>query len=86
VICQGAVQTQRVAPAVDKAKLSIEARLDVIPREGKPVLVSIFTLARRDEARPLTESTLVVRRVDGQWTDDFRVVRHELGMPPGRHD
>ena len=27
-----------------------------------------------------------VRHRDGQWTDDFRVVREELGMPPGRHD
>jgi hypothetical protein len=59
--------------------------LDVIPREGKPVLISIYTLTRAVVASPL-ESTLVVRKRDGQWTNDFRVVRQDLGMPPGRHD
>jgi len=39
VVCQGAVQATRVAPAVERYGLVIEAQLDVVPREGKPVLV-----------------------------------------------
>lgn len=86
VVCQGAVQATRVAPAVARCGLAIEAQLDVVPREGKPVLVSIYTLARRDDARPQQHETMCVRHRDGRWTDDFRTVRDELGMPPGRHD
>ena len=86
VICQGASQTHRVLPAAEAAGLAVEARLDVIPRAGKAVLLSIYTLARATEARPSTSDTLVVRERDGRWTDGFRVVRAELGMPPGRSD
>ncbi|MEO6953918.1 MAG: methyltransferase domain-containing protein [Polyangia bacterium] len=86
VVCQGTVQAHRVAPAVLRAGLVIEEHLEIVPRDGKPVLVSLYTLARPDDARPTTHRTLCVRLKDGQWTDDFRRVRDELGMPPGRHD
>ena len=86
VICQGSTQTHRVAPAAQLAGLAIEATLDVIPRAGKDVLLSIYTLAHAADARPSTHMSLVVRERDGRWTDDFRVVRNELGMPPGRDD
>ena len=78
VICQGAVQTMRVAPAVAARGLSIEARLDVIPREGQAgAHLDLHADARLSVASPLRESTLVVRKLDGQWTDDFRVVRED---------
>jgi tRNA1(Val) A37 N6-methylase TrmN6 len=86
VICQGASQVHRVEPAVERAGLATEARLEVVPKQGKQVLLSLFTLAWPADAAACTTTTLVVRRADGQWTDDFRVVRAELGMPPGRHD
>ncbi len=86
VICQGASQAARVAPSVASAGLGIEERLDVIPREGKAVLVSLFTLAHAADARAPTTRELCVRTRAGQWTDDFRQVREEMGMPPARHD
>ncbi len=86
VICQGATQTHRVSPAVAAAGLAIEARLDVVPRTDKPVLLSIYTLARPGDARPEQLSSMTVRERDGRWTEDFRTVRRELGMPPGRSD
>ncbi len=86
VLCQGTVQAHRVAPAVERAALVVEEHLEIVPREGKPVLVSLYTLARPEDARPSTHRTLCVRLRNGQWTDDFRRVRDELGMPPGRHE
>ena len=86
VVCQGTVQAHRVAPAVARAGLVIEEHLEIVPREGKPVLVSLYTLAHPKDARPATHRSLCVRLKNGQWTDDFRRVRDELGMPPGRHD
>jgi len=86
VVCQGASQTHRVAPAVEKAGLVVEARLDIIPKTDKAFLLSLFTLAHPDDARPDGTREMIVRTSDGQWTDDFRKVREDLGMPPGRHD
>jgi len=86
VLCQGASQTHRVAPAAEQAGLAIETQLDVVPRAGKAVLLSIFTLARRELATPTVRQSLVVRERDGQWTEDFRRVRLDMGMPPGRND
>jgi tRNA1Val (adenine37-N6)-methyltransferase len=86
VICQGEIQVHRVEPAVKAHGLVVEERLQVVPREGKAVLLSLFTLAWPGDVRERGTSTLCVRKLDGQWTDDFRTVRRELGMPPGRHD
>jgi len=88
VICQGAIQAMRVAPAVARAGLVIERQLEIVPRTGKPTLVSLFVLARASEveARAHVIETLIVRERDGRWTDDFRRVRSDMGMPPGRDD
>ncbi len=85
VLCQGTVQAFRVAPAVADAGLFIETQLDVIPREGKPVLINLYVLSCTPNAA-MKQQSLVVRSKSGQWTDDFRSVRRELGMPPGRDD
>jgi tRNA1(Val) A37 N6-methylase TrmN6 len=88
VICQGTIQAMRVAPAVERAGLVIERQLEVVPRTGKPTLVSLFVLAHASAvtARAHAIDTLVVRERDGRWTEDFRRVRSDMGMPPGRHD
>ncbi|CAN5227532.1 hypothetical protein BH11MYX1_BH11MYX1_08380 [soil metagenome] len=86
VLCQSSTQTHRVASAVAKAGLAIEARLDVVPRIGKPVLISIYTLAHPADARTERVETLVVRERDGRWTDDFCIVRTDLGMPSSQRD
>ena len=84
VICQGATQTFRVAPAVAAAGLFIETQLDVVPRVGKPVLIRLYVLSRDPVEAKLT--SMVIRDGAGRWTDDFRRVRLDLGMPPGRDD
>jgi len=86
VICQGVVQAHRVVPAVERAGLVVEARLDVIPRQGKPALVAIFTLAWPADAAPRPPSALTVREADARWTAAFRAVRADLGMPAGTLD
>jgi tRNA1(Val) A37 N6-methylase TrmN6 len=87
VICQGAIQAMRVAPAVARAGLVVERRLEIVPRTGKPTLVSLFVLARASDAVAThATETLIVRERDGRWTGDFRRVRSDMGMPPGRHD
>lgn len=85
VLCQGAGQAFRVAPSVTAAGLFVETQLDVVPREGKSVLISLFVLSR-DPAAAHQRETLVVRSRDARWTDDYRAVRRDLGMPPGRDD
>ena len=46
--------------------LAIGARCDVIPREGRPALFSIWTLSRRVVPRAL--STLTIRDAEGKRT------------------
>jgi tRNA1(Val) A37 N6-methylase TrmN6 len=86
VRCLGASQAHRVGPAVERAGLSIAARLDIVPRVGKAVLLSLFTIARGSRGEPMREDSMIIRERDGQWTDDFRRVREDLGMPPGMRD
>jgi tRNA1(Val) A37 N6-methylase TrmN6 len=83
VACEAAAQAARVAEAARQAGLAVERWLDVIPRAGKPPLFSAFTLRARAIARPAPGEVLVVRDADGKWTDAFRSLRHEMGMPPG---
>jgi tRNA1(Val) A37 N6-methylase TrmN6 len=85
VVCHSDVA--RTEHAMDGARLTIDARLDVIPREGKQPLFSVFTAKKwgqtylRDAKIGLSPFTIVVRDRGGEWTDAFRTVRREMGMP-----
>ena len=59
-------------------------RLQVVPKELKPVLFSVEVF--RHEPGPTREEQLVVRDTEDQWTPEFRAVRLAMGMPatPGR--
>jgi tRNA1(Val) A37 N6-methylase TrmN6 len=81
VACEAAIQSSRIDDAARAAGLSVERRLDVIPREGKPPLFVAFVMAR--EPSPPAHETLTVRGADGKWTAAFRALREEMGMPPG---
>jgi tRNA1(Val) A37 N6-methylase TrmN6 len=84
VACQAASQAARVAPAALAAGLTIIRWLDVVPRAGKPPLFVLFVMARAGEAAAgAAEAPFVVRGSDAQWTDAFRALRAEMGMPPG---
>jgi tRNA1(Val) A37 N6-methylase TrmN6 len=80
VVCTAAAQRPRVFEAARASSLAVTSALDVVPREGKPALVSVFTLAR-PEVGACVERTLTVRDRAGRWTNDFVRVREAMGLP-----
>ena len=83
VVCQAAVQVDRVTVAACNAGLGVEARLDVVPREGKAALFSVYGMQRASEAAAtVVQPPLVVRDAAGEWTAAFRALRRDMGMPP----
>jgi tRNA1(Val) A37 N6-methylase TrmN6 len=84
VACQAASQAARVEPAARAAGLTIIRWLEVVPRAGKPPLFVLFSMGRASEVAPAPrEPPFVVRGADAQWTDAYRALRAEMGMPPG---
>jgi tRNA1(Val) A37 N6-methylase TrmN6 len=81
VLESNALVGPRIAPAAREAGLSHERWIDVVPREGKPVLLRLDTF-RRGAPREPAHETLTVRDRSGQWTPEFARVRSELGLPP----
>ncbi len=68
--------------ALDAARslgLGCEREVQVIPRQGKPALVSLFIFSR--EGRHGSCEELVVRGEDGMFTDAFRQARREVAFP-----
>jgi tRNA1(Val) A37 N6-methylase TrmN6 len=87
VACQAASQAGRVAAGARAAGLALEAWCEVVPRAGKAPLFYLFTLARPADARPTAiRAPLVVRGAEGRWTDEFRALREQMGLPPGAND
>ncbi len=66
VLCGDARAGERVERGAVASGLAIGARCDVIPREGRPALFSIWTLSRRVVPRAL--STLTIRDAEGKRT------------------
>jgi len=81
VACEAASQSERVAAAAADAGLTITRWLEVIPRAGKRPLFVVFEM-RSDGARAPDE-TLTIRDGAGVWTDQFRALRADMGLPPG---
>jgi tRNA1(Val) A37 N6-methylase TrmN6 len=81
VVCEAAGQRDRVERALEAAGLHLRSRLDVVPREGKPPLFSVFesTLAPTEPAPP---QVLVVRDREGRRTRELVALRARMGMPP----
>ena len=69
VVCTSALESQRVPLAAEQAQLHVIEHLEVIPREGKEVLM-IDVLARAGSAL--------------QWTPEFQALREAMGFPPLR--
>jgi len=80
VACHAAAQVARVERAAAAAALAIESRLDVIPRQGKAALFSVYAMRRAATASTVLP-LLIVRDGDGQWTAEFRALRADMGMP-----
>lgn len=77
-------QRDRVLAGAREAGLSLIRIRDVIPREGKPALMVLATMAlEKASESPREESPLVLRDASGQRTPEFRALRGKMGMPPG---
>jgi len=82
VTCAGAGQGGRVRAAAAAHGLTIRRRVDVQPRAGKGALFAVYALTAGAGAAAEDASLLVVRGTDGAWTEDFRALRHAMGLPP----
>jgi tRNA1Val (adenine37-N6)-methyltransferase len=92
VLCASPGQLGRLSAAAPQAGLHVERRRDVIPREGRPPLFSVFVLragagagaaARAVPASaPVLEPPLVARDAAGARTGALSEVRAAMGMPP----
>ncbi len=70
----------RALQAARGCGLSLEREIRVIPREGKPPLLSLFVLSLKGQDVAAQEE-LVIRGADHLFTDEFRRVRQEVGFP-----
>lgn len=70
----------RALGAAQACGLGCEREVQVVPRQGKPPLVSLFVFSGRAPHAPARE-TLAVRGEDQLFTDAFRRVRREVGFP-----
>ena len=83
VACAAGAHGERVAAAATAVALTVERRLDVVPRAGKATLFSVYAMRRRADAQAFrSQPPLVVRDERGHRTPDFRNVRRAMGMPP----
>lgn len=81
VFLMDAAQEQRSQAAVVQAGLAVEELLRVHPRQGARARFCVYRLAHRAVAAKLVERSLSIRDEGGQWTADFRAVRHALDLP-----
>ena len=90
-VCQGAAQTRRVELAAEAAGLTILRRRDVVPREGRAALFSLYQMARAEDVPPAPDAVphavdppFIVRDAAGEHTDAYFEIRARMGMPPRR--
>jgi tRNA1(Val) A37 N6-methylase TrmN6 len=89
-LCAAYGQQERIEAAASAHDLVVVRRVDVIPRAGKAPLLVLDVLERRGardaaSAPPAPRhDALTVRDARGQWTEEFRAIRHAMGLPPRR--
>ena len=79
--------------ALERERLVLLRRRDVVFREGEPPLVALYAASRTEdlpaelprgsEGFPFVEPPLVVRRRDGRHTTEYAALRLSMGFPPG---
>jgi tRNA1(Val) A37 N6-methylase TrmN6 len=82
--CCASRQRPRIFDGASRAGLYVERWRDIVPREGKEPLFSVYVLrkpAAGIEPRTRDELPLVLRNKDGRFTDAFNEVRKAMGMP-----
>lgn len=80
IVCTAALEEGRVPLAARHAGLHVIEHVDIVPREGKDVLVMIDVMA--PDPLPLVRRSLTVRDARSQWTPEFQVLREAMGFPP----
>jgi tRNA1(Val) A37 N6-methylase TrmN6 len=78
VMCGDARAGDRVVRGAEIAKLFIQARCDVIPRENERALFAVWTLGR--ERRDVRTSSMTLRDAKGERTEDARELRRFSGL------
>lgn len=78
VLCGDAHALQRTTSAAARVGLGVQARCDVLPREGKEALFSVWTLRRG--ATDCSISVLALRSVTGEPTADASRLREFCGF------
>ncbi len=81
VACGGAWPEDRGARAAEIAGLHLHRRVDVVPREGKPVLFRVFVM-RRAPTQALATERFVVRDASAAVTAQMHEARRVMGLPP----
>ncbi|MGV3622375.1 MAG: tRNA1(Val) (adenine(37)-N6)-methyltransferase [Archangium sp.] len=79
VVCTSSLERERVPEAARRAGLHVIEHLEVIPREGKDVLVMVDVMS--PQPSPLVTSSLTVRDAQSKWTPEFLALRSAMGMP-----
>ncbi len=69
----------RVFDAAKEHGFSCDLRVDVIPGQTKPPLISLFRFLKGTGGQGITE-TLAVRNEDQSFTQEYNKVRRELGF------
>lgn len=81
-LCFMARARDRVLAAARDVGLALWRLQDVIGREGKPALITLFAFVAGDEAPLVEEAPLVVRDREGRRTPAYGAVRARMGFPP----
>ncbi len=82
VACFDARGRTRVEKAAANAGLAIQSYRDIIPKEGKPPLFSVFSASRGEKVAALVdEPPICIRDRQGRFTDEFGAICREMGMP-----
>ncbi len=76
--------TERVINAAETTGFSCEREIHVVPRAGKPSLISLFSFVKGKTAEAKQEETLTIRNRDLGFTAQYRNVRRQIGFPAPR--
>jgi tRNA1(Val) A37 N6-methylase TrmN6 len=82
VACAGAQPPDRGLRAAERAGLVAIRHVEVVPREGKPLLFTVTAMVRPGDARPLRREVFRARDAAGRITPEMHRAREVVGMPP----
>lgn len=80
VMVAGGLEIERAVGAIGAARLALREHWRVLPKADRAPRVVVLVATR--EGGPCVTTDLVVRDHQDQWTDAFRLVRSEMGLPP----